>query len=59
MKAKVISCRDAGVDYDLVVRKETEEELFIKAAEHGRLERNMKEIPEEPKDKMRKLIREE
>ncbi len=57
--AKAIRCRDAGVDCDFVVRGETEEELFRKAAEHGRLEHNMEEIPEELKEKMRMLIREE
>lgn len=57
--AKVIYCRDAGVDCDFVVRGETEEELFRKALEHGKAEHGMKEIPEDLKVKMRALIREE
>lgn len=57
--SKVIHCRDAGVDCDFVVRGETEEELFRKALEHGREYHGMTEIPQDLKDKMRKLIREE
>jgi len=55
---KEIRCRDAGVDCDFVVRGQTEEELFKKAAEHGRKDHNMQELPEELKAKMRSLIRE-
>jgi predicted small metal-binding protein len=57
--AKVIYCRDAGVDCDFVVRGETEEELFQKALEHGKAAHGMKEISEDLKKKMRSLIREE
>lgn len=57
--AKVIYCRDAGVECDFVVRGETEEELFRKALEHGREAHGMTEIPEDLKNKMRALIREE
>ncbi len=57
--AKVIYCRDAGVDCDFVARGETEEELFRKALEHGREAHGMKEIPADLKEKMRALIREE
>jgi len=57
--AKVISCRDAGVDCDFVARGETEEELFRNALEHGRKFHGMKEIPKDLQEKMRKLIREE
>lgn len=56
---KIIRCRDAGVDCDFVVRGETEEELFRNALEHGRTAHGMKEIPEDLKQKMRALIREE
>ena len=55
---KEIRCRDAGVDCDFVVRGQTEEELFKKAAEHGRNDHNMQEISEALKAKMRSLIRE-
>jgi predicted small metal-binding protein len=57
--AKIIRCRDAGVDCDFVARGETEEELFRNALEHGRKFHGMKEIPKDLREKMRKLIREE
>lgn len=57
--AKYIRCRDAGVDCDFVVRGETEEELFRKALEHGKQFHGMTELPEDLKQKMRALIREE
>jgi predicted small metal-binding protein len=57
--AKVISCKDAGVDCDFVARGETEEELFRNALEHGRTYHGMTEIPKDLQEKMRKLIREE
>jgi predicted small metal-binding protein len=41
-----------------VVRAQTEEELFKKAAEHGRKDHHMRELSEELKAKMRSLIRE-
>jgi predicted small metal-binding protein len=57
--SKAIHCRDAGVDCDFVVRGDTEEELFRNALEHGREYHGMTEIPQDLKEKMRKLIREE
>lgn len=57
--AKVIRCRDAGVDCDFVARGETEEELFRVALEHGRTYHGMTEIPPDLVEKMRGLIREE
>ncbi len=55
---KELRCRDAGADCNFVVRAQTEEELFKKAAEHGRKDHNMQELSEELKAKMRSLIRE-
>lgn len=57
--AKIIRCRDAGVDCDFVARGETEEELFRNALEHGKKAHGMQEIPADLKDRMRALIREE
>lgn len=34
--AKMLRCRDAGVDCDAVIRAETEEELMRKVAEHAK-----------------------
>jgi len=57
--AKVLSCRDAGVDCDFVARGETEEEIFAQCAKHGKEAHDMKEIPADLVEKMRGLIREE
>jgi predicted small metal-binding protein len=57
--AKVLRCRDAGVDCDFVARGETVEEILQKAAEHGREDHDMKEIPKDLEGKIRSLIREE
>ena len=45
--AKILRCRDVGMDCDFVARAETEEEILKKAAEHAQATHNMKEIPEE------------
>ena len=55
---KSLSCRDMGVDCDYSICAETEEEIFAKAAEHGRTEHNITEISDEMKDKARSVIRE-
>ncbi|UCF59598.1 MAG: DUF1059 domain-containing protein [Candidatus Bathyarchaeota archaeon] len=34
--AKILRCRDVGVDCDHVIRAETEEELMKKVAEHAK-----------------------
>ena len=57
--AKVISCRDVGVDCDFVARGETEEEVLEQCAVHGRAVHNMTEIPLELVSKVRAAIREE
>ncbi len=54
-----IGCRDVGVNCDFVAEAKTEEELFDKVAEHGKSVHGMKEIPEELKKKMRRLLRED
>ncbi len=56
--AKMISCRDVGVDCDWSVCAQSEAEVFQKAAEHARKDHNMSEIPKELRDKMRSYIRE-
>jgi len=57
--AKVLSCRDAGVDCDFVARGETVEEILKQCVEHGRKAHDMKEIPKDLEKKIRSLIREE
>ena len=45
--AKVLRCRDVGMDCDFVARADTEDEILKKAAEHAAAKHDMKEIPEE------------
>lgn len=57
--AKILRCRDVGMDCDFVARAETEEELLKKAAEHAATAHDMKEIPEGVLAKVRAAIRDE
>ncbi len=57
--AKVINCRDVGVDCDFEARAETEEELFQILTEHAKNDHGMEEIPPELVEKVRAAIREE
>ena len=57
--AKVLRCRDVGMDCDFVARADSEEELLKKAAEHAATTHDMKEIPEAVLAKVRAAIRNE
>jgi len=57
--AKVLRCRDVGMDCDFEVRAGTEEEILKKAAEHAQTAHNMKEITKEVVEKVRAAIRDE
>lgn len=57
--AKILSCRDVGVDCDFVARGETEEEIFRQCAKHGKEAHGMTEIPPDLIAKMRGYIRDE
>ena len=57
--AKVLRCRDVGMDCDFEARAETEEEILKEAAEHADAVHNMKEISEEVLAKVRAAIRDE
>jgi len=57
--AKVVTCKDVGVDCDFVARGETEQDILQQAAEHARTAHNMTEIPAELADKVRGAIRDE
>ena len=57
--AKVIRCKDIGVDCDFEARGETVEEILVKCAEHGRDVHGMNELPSEMIDKVRAYIRDE
>ena len=57
--AKVVSCKDVGVDCDFVMRGETTEDILQQATEHARTAHNMIEIPPEVAEKLRVAIRDE
>jgi len=57
--AKVVSCKDVGVDCDFVIRGETTEDILQQAAEHARTVHNMTEIPPDVAEKLRGAIRDE
>jgi predicted small metal-binding protein len=57
--AKVVSCKDVGVDCDFVMRGETTEDILQQATEHARTVHNMTEIPPDVAEKLRGAIRDE
>jgi len=57
--AKMLRCRDVGMDCDFEARAETEEEILKKAAAHAQTVHNMKDIPKEVLEKVRAAIRDE
>jgi predicted small metal-binding protein len=57
--AKVLRCRDVGLDCEGELRGETEEEILRQAAEHARITHNMTEMTPEIVQKVRAAIREE
>jgi len=57
--AKVLKCRDVGMDCNFEVRAKTEEEILKKAAEHAKTVHNMKDKTKEVVEKVRAAIRDE
>ena len=57
--AKMLRCRDVGMDCDFEARAETEEEILKKAAAHAQAVHNMRDIPKEVLEKVRAAIRDE
>ena len=56
--AKVITCRDVGVDCDFVARGQTEQEVLKKCVEHARSAHGM-ELSAELTAKVKAAIHEE
>ena len=56
--AKVLRCRDVGMDCDFVTQAETEEEILQHAAAHARTVHHMQEISAEVMTTVRAAIRE-
>jgi predicted small metal-binding protein len=57
--AKVLRCRDVGLDCEGELRADTEEELLRKAAEHAQTTHNMRDMPPDVVAKVRAAIRDE
>jgi predicted small metal-binding protein len=57
--AKMVSCRDVGVDCDFVARGETDQDILKQCAEHARSAHNMTELPPELATKVKAAIRTE
>ena len=57
--AKVIRCRDVGVDCDFEARGETVDEIMQKCAEHAKSCHGWSEITAELKEKVMAAIQEE
>ena len=57
--AKLVSCRDVGVDCDFVARGETEQDILQQCADHALKDHGMTEIPADLADKVRGAIRDE
>lgn len=57
--AKVITCRDVGMDCDFVARGETVEDVLQACAKHGKEAHGMDEIPPELAEKVKAAIRDE
>jgi len=56
--AKMLRCRDVGVDCDGVIRAETEEELMGKVAEHAKTAHGITKISPELAAKVKAAIKE-
>jgi predicted small metal-binding protein len=57
--AKVVSCRDVGMDCDFVAKGDSEQDVLQQCADHARTDHGMDEIPAEVADKVRAAIHDE
>jgi predicted small metal-binding protein len=57
--AKVVTCRDVGVDCDFIAKGDTEQEVLQQCAEHARTAHGMTELPSDLATKVRGAIHDE
>ena len=57
--AKVLTCREVGMDCDFVARGENEDEIMTQAAAHAQKDHGFHTIPPEVAEKVRAAIRDE
>ena len=57
--AKVLTCREVGMDCDFVARGNTEEEILAQAAAHAQHDHGFTDIPAEVLEKVKAAIHDE
>lgn len=57
--AKVLTCREVGMDCDFVARGNSEEEIMVQAAAHAHKDHGFESIPPEVIEKVKAAIRDE
>ena len=57
--AKVLTCREVGMDCDFVARGNSEEEILSQAAQHARQDHGFESIPPEVIEKVKAAIHDE
>ena len=57
--AKVMKCRDVGVDCDFEARGETVEEILQQCSDHAKVDHDMDPIPPELVEKVKAAIHDE
>ncbi len=57
--AKVVKCRDAGLDCDFEARGATEDEILKQVAEHAKNDHGIAEVPPDVRAKVKAAIRDE
>jgi predicted small metal-binding protein len=57
--AKMLSCKDVGVDCNFVARGKTVDEILKKASEHARKEHGVKRVTKDYLESWRKHVHDE
>lgn len=57
--AKVLTCREVGMDCDFVARGDSEDEIMAQAAVHAQKDHGFETIPPEVIEKVKAAIRNE
>lgn len=57
--AKVLTCREVGMDCEFVARGNTEEEIMVQAAAHAQKVHGFESIPPEVVEKVKAAIHDE
>ena len=57
LMAKVLKCREVGLDCNFVARADTEEEILVQIAAHANTTHGVQDLPEEVVARVRSVIR--